>query len=84
MRAGESVLGAEETVALGTGLARSEGCFRVKKPLLAGSYIGLIVADKESGSSTDPYNRAGGVDARFTFFKNLNLRGYYAKNGRPA
>ena len=56
---------------------------RLKRPLMAGSYIGFIATDKESGSSTDPYNRSGGLDARFTFFQNLNLRGYYAKTWSP-
>ena len=52
---------------------------RVKKPLMPGSFIGFMATDKESGSPTDPYNRSGGVDAKFVFFNNLNLRGYYAK-----
>jgi len=52
---------------------------RVKRPLMRGSYIGLMAADKESGNPFDPYNRSGGVDAKFVFFGNLNLRGYYAK-----
>lgn len=56
---------------------------RLKKPLMAGSYIGLIATDKDSGSSADPHNRAAGMDARFTFLKNLNLRGYYAKTWSP-
>ena len=53
---------------------------RVKKPLTPGSYIGFIAANKESGSPFDPYNRSGGVDAKFVVFRNLNLRGYYAKS----
>ncbi|MBV8205467.1 MAG: carbohydrate binding family 9 domain-containing protein [Acidobacteria bacterium] len=56
---------------------------RVKKPLIPGSYIGFIATDKESGSAADPYNRSGGVDAKFLFFKNLNLRAYYAKTWSP-
>jgi hypothetical protein len=52
---------------------------RVKRPLMAGSYVGFIATDKESGSPTDPYNHAFGVDAKFLLFQNLNLRGYYAK-----
>ena len=53
---------------------------RVKKPLTPGSYIGFIASDKESGNPLDPYNRLGGVDAKFVLFGNLNLRGYYAKS----
>lgn len=52
---------------------------RVKKPLTPGSFIGFMATDKESGNPLDPYNRSGGVDAKFVFFRNLNLRGYYAK-----
>src|SRR5438445_7082812 len=52
---------------------------RVKRPLTPGSYIGFIATDKESGNPFDPYNRSGGVDAKFVLFGNLNLRGYYAK-----
>ena len=52
---------------------------RVKKPLTPGSYIGFMATDKESGNPLDPYNRSGGVDAKFVLFRNLNLRGYYAK-----
>jgi len=52
---------------------------RIKRPLTPGSYIGLIATDKQSGSPLDPYNRSGGIDAKFILFRNLNLRGYYAK-----
>ncbi len=53
---------------------------RVKKPLPPGSYIGFMATDKQSGNPFDPYNRSGGVDAKFVLFGNLNLRGYYAKS----
>ncbi len=56
---------------------------RVKKPLMPGSYMGFMATDKQSGSPADPYNRSGGVDAKFVFFNNLNLRGYYAKTWSP-
>ena len=52
---------------------------RVKRPLTPGSYIGFMATDKQSGNPLDPYNRSGGVDAKFILFRNLNLRGYYAK-----
>jgi len=52
---------------------------RVKRPLMPGSYIGFMATDKRSGNPLDPYNRSGGVDAKFVLFRNLNLRGYYAK-----
>src|SRR5437667_5451492 len=53
---------------------------RVKRPLTPGSYLGFMATDKQSGSPLDPYNRSGGVDAKFVLFGNLNLRGYYAKS----
>lgn len=53
---------------------------RVKRPLTPGSYIGFIATDKESDNPFDPYNRTGGLDAKFVLFGNLNLRGYYAKS----
>ena len=56
---------------------------RVKRPLTPGSYIGFIATDKQSGSPFDPYNRSLGADAKFVIFKNLNLRGYYAKTFSP-
>jgi len=56
---------------------------RVKRPLTPGSYIGFIATDKESGNSLDPYNRSGGLDAKFILFNNLNLRGYYSKTWSP-
>src|SRR5437773_7792602 len=52
---------------------------RVKRPLTPSSYIGFMATDKQSGNPFDPYNRSGGVDAKFVLFGNLNLRGYYAK-----
>jgi hypothetical protein len=52
---------------------------RIKRPLTPGSYIGAIMTDKENGNPLDPYNRALGADAKFVLFRNLNLRGYYAK-----
>jgi len=56
---------------------------RVKRPLTPGSYIGFMATDKQSGSPLDPFNRSGGVDAKFVLFSNLNLRGYYAKTWSP-
>lgn len=39
--------------------------------------------DKESGNAQDRFNRAGGVDAKFVFFKDLTIRGYFAKTRTP-
>jgi hypothetical protein len=49
---------------------------RAKRSLFAGSYVGIMGIDKESGNALDSFNRAGGVDTRLVFFKNLILHGY--------
>lgn len=56
---------------------------RVKRPLLANSYVGFMGINKESGNVQDPFNRAGGLDAKFVFFKHLALTGFYAKTWSP-
>jgi hypothetical protein len=56
---------------------------RVKKALMPGSFVGAMVTDKQSGNLTDSFNRSAGIDAKFIFFNNLNLRGYYAKTWSP-
>lgn len=52
---------------------------RVKRPLFGNSYVGVMGVNKESGNVQDPFNRAGGIDGRFVFSKDLRVRGYYAK-----
>jgi len=52
---------------------------RGKRKLLSESYLGGIVIDKESGNSQDRFNRTGGIDANFIFFKKLSLNGFLAK-----
>ena len=52
---------------------------RGKRKLLSESYLGGIVIDKESGNSQDRFNRTGGIDANFIFFKKLSLNGFVAK-----
>src|SRR5207248_209425 len=52
---------------------------RVKRKLFSESYVGAIAIDKQSGSRTDAYNRAVGLDANFVFFQKLALSGFAAK-----
>ena len=52
---------------------------RVKRKLLSESYVGGIFIDKESGNRQDRFNRTGGFDADFIFFKKLSLNGFLAK-----
>jgi len=56
---------------------------RVKRPLLGNSYLGFMYVDKQSGSTEEPFNRAGGLDGKFVLFKNLTLSGYYVKTRSP-
>ena len=55
---------------------------RVKGSILARSYIGAIFTRNTAGLSGEG-NRATGLDASFTFFRNLNLRGFLAKSDSP-
>ncbi len=62
---------------------------RVKGNLLARSHVGAIFTRNTAGLAGNA-NRAGGVDASFTFWRNLNLRGFLARSdsgnrpgGRP-
>lgn len=52
---------------------------RVKGNLLARSYVGAMFTRNTAGL-TGTANQAGGIDAGFTFFQHLNLRGFLAKN----
>jgi len=52
---------------------------RVKRKLLSESYVGGIAIDKESGNRQGRFNRTGGIDANFIFFKKLSLNGFLAK-----
>lgn len=51
---------------------------RVKANILERAYIGAMFTRNTAGLETSA-NRAGGVDASFTFFQNLNLRGFLAR-----
>ncbi len=59
------------------------GVLRVKRSLFGDSYVGVMGVDKESGNAQDRSNRAGGVDTRLVFFKNLVLNGYAARSSSP-
>ncbi|MCH8269377.1 MAG: carbohydrate binding family 9 domain-containing protein, partial [Acidobacteria bacterium] len=52
---------------------------RVKGNILARSYVGAIFTRNTAGPA-ESANQAAGVDASFIFFRNLNLRGFLAKN----
>jgi len=52
---------------------------RVKRNILARSYIGGILTRNTAGA-VGPYNVTGGLDASFTFLQNLNVRAFLAKS----
>lgn len=72
-----------KTRALGAIADSNYSVARVKRPMFGDSYIGAIFANKESGDPLDGYNRTGGVDAKFVLFKDLNIRGFFAKTWSP-
>ena len=51
---------------------------RLKANLLERSYVGTMLTRNTAGLEGSD-NEAGGVDASFTFFQNLNLRGFLAR-----
>ena len=72
-----------KTRADGLNPSANYGVVRVKRSLFGNSYIGFMEIDKESGNALDRYNRAGGVDTRLVFLKNLVLHGYVAETSSP-
>ncbi len=52
---------------------------RVKGNILARSYLGAIFTRNSAGLSGND-NKVAGLDSSFTFFQNLNLRGFLAKS----
>jgi hypothetical protein len=55
---------------------------RVKGNLLARSYVGAMFTRNTAGLSGQA-NQAGGIDASFSFFEHLSLRGFLAENDAP-
>jgi hypothetical protein len=54
---------------------------RIKRDVFARSNIGAIFTNRTSGGAN--HNRAGGVDANFRFFENLQLQTFVAKTSTP-
>jgi hypothetical protein len=59
------------------------GVVRVKRSISGGSYIGVMGVDKRSGNPLDPFNQAGGFDARIRLTKNLVVTGVAAQTRTP-
>ena len=62
---------------------RNYSVVRLKKDLFSRSNVGFIATNRDSASSGDPYNRAFGVDASFTFLEHLNVQGFATSSYTP-
>jgi len=56
---------------------------RLKESLWAGSYIGVMGIDKQSGDPLDSFNRTGGIDTRLVFFKDWFVDAHMAGTQSP-
>jgi len=56
---------------------------RLKESLWAGSYIGVMGIDKQSGDPLDSFNQTGGVDARLVFFRDWFVDAHMAGTQSP-
>jgi len=56
---------------------------RLKESLWAGSYIGVMGIDKQSGDTLDSFNQTGGVDTRLVFFKDWFVDAHMAGTQSP-
>ena len=56
---------------------------RLKESLWAGSYMGVMGIDKQSGDPLDSINRTGGVDTRLVFFKDWFVDAHMAGTQSP-
>ena len=56
---------------------------RLKESLWAGSYIGVMGFDKQSGDPLDSFNRTGGIDTRLVFFKDWFVDAHMAGTQSP-
>ena len=56
---------------------------RLKESLWAGSYIGVMGIDKQSGDLLDSFNRTVGIDTRLVFFKDWFVDAHMAGTQSP-
>jgi hypothetical protein len=56
---------------------------RLKETLWAGSYIGVMGIDKQSGDPLDSFNQTGGVDTRLVFFNDWFVDAHMAGTQSP-
>ena len=63
-------------------LPSNYGVVRVKRDILARSFIGGFVLSREMGGTRD-FNRVYGTDANFVFFRYFFINGFLAKSSSP-
>jgi Domain of unknown function (DUF5916)/Carbohydrate family 9 binding domain-like len=71
-----------QTARSGAASGQNFTVLRSKANILARSYVGAMFT-RNTSSSNGMASQAGGVDASFTFFQNLNFRGFVAENDAP-
>ncbi|OFW26832.1 MAG: hypothetical protein A3H27_14495 [Acidobacteria bacterium RIFCSPLOWO2_02_FULL_59_13] len=62
--------------------ASNYGVLRAKRNVFSRSSVGGFLMNREKRGSSD-YNRVYGMDANFTFYKHLDLNGFFAKSEQP-
>ena len=63
-------------------LPSNYGVVRVKRDVLARSFIGGFVMTREQGGTSD-FNRVYGTDANFVFFQHFTVNGFLAQSSSP-
>jgi hypothetical protein len=56
---------------------------RVRRDILASSDVGAVVLSRQPSGTSDDFNRVGGFDANFRFFKSLSINGFAARSDSP-
>jgi hypothetical protein len=72
-----------QTGSFGKTPQRNFAVARVKKDIFARSNLGAMVTNRDSSTSGDPYNRAFGADANFTFFEHWNIQSFATTSYTP-
>ena len=57
--------------------------FRLKRDVLRRSYLGVIATRRAPATGSADQNVTMGLDAGFSFFKNVNVTSYYARTDTP-
>jgi hypothetical protein len=72
-----------QSEAVGEKAGNNYTVLRVRRDIFSSSDLGAIVLSREPSGDSRDFNRVGGVDANFRFFKNLSLNGFAARSDAP-